>query len=51
MPQGKAIVIEAVAGVLPAQTDGEIISNEGKRLEIEMLPQALQVASPAAAPR
>ena len=51
MLQGKAIVIEAVKGVLPAQTDGEIISTEGQRLEIEMLPQALQVVSPAAAAR
>lgn len=49
MLQGRAIVIEAVQGVLPAQTDGEIISTEGTHLKIEMLPGALQVVSPAAA--
>ena len=51
MLQGQAIGIEAVKGVLPAQTDGEIISTDGLRLDIEMLPQALQVVSPVAAPR
>jgi diacylglycerol kinase (ATP) len=51
MLQGKKIAIEAVQGVLPAQTDGEIISTEGKRLDIEMLPGALQVVAPAAGAR
>jgi diacylglycerol kinase (ATP) len=51
MLQGRKIVIEAVEGVLPAQTDGEIISTEGKRLDIEMLPGALQVVAPAAGAR
>lgn len=43
MMQGKKVTIEAVEGVLPAQTDGEIISIEGKRLDIDMLPGALEV--------
>jgi diacylglycerol kinase (ATP) len=51
MLQGRKIIIEAVEGVLPAQTDGEIISTEGKRLDIEMLPGALQVLSPVAGAR
>jgi len=51
MLQGRTIVIDALKGVLPAQTDGEIISTEGKRLDIEMLPGALQVVSPAAGAR
>ena len=37
------IRIEAVQGVLPAQTDGEIICIDGRELEIDVLPAALQV--------
>jgi YegS/Rv2252/BmrU family lipid kinase len=41
--QASSIMITTDAGVLPAQTDGEIISESGKRLEIELLPQELEV--------
>jgi diacylglycerol kinase (ATP) len=41
--RGRKVTIEAVEGVLPAQTDGEIISTEGQRLDIEMLPGAIEV--------
>jgi len=40
------LLIEAVQGVLPAQTDGEIICIEGTELEVEILPAALQVLVP-----
>jgi YegS/Rv2252/BmrU family lipid kinase len=46
--RGRKITIEAVEGVLPAQTDGEIISTQDKRLDIEMLPGALTVVVPKA---
>jgi diacylglycerol kinase family enzyme len=45
---GRKITIEAVQGVLPAQTDGEIISTQGTRLDIEMLPGGLEVVVPKA---
>lgn len=42
---GKAarIAITAVEGVLPAQTDGEILCIDGQRLDIELLPRRLEV--------
>lgn len=43
MLRARHITIEAVAGILPAHTDGEIISTDGKRLEIELLPHDLEV--------
>jgi diacylglycerol kinase family enzyme len=49
--RGARIVIEAVEGVLPAHADGEIISHDGRRLEIELLPHALEVVSAAAGSR
>ncbi|OGO12440.1 MAG: hypothetical protein A2Y93_09070 [Chloroflexi bacterium RBG_13_68_17] len=48
MLQARRITIEAIAGVLPAQTDGEIISTQDKRLDIELLPRALEVVTAAA---
>ncbi len=47
MLQARRITIEAVQGVLPAQTDGEIISTQDKRLDIELLPGALEVVTAA----
>ena len=41
------ITVEALEGVLPAQTDGEIICIDGTRLEVELLPSALKVLIPA----
>jgi diacylglycerol kinase (ATP) len=42
---GKAakISIHALDGVLPAQTDGEILCTDGNQLEIEILPKQLEV--------
>ncbi|OGO21041.1 MAG: hypothetical protein A2Z14_12800 [Chloroflexi bacterium RBG_16_48_8] len=42
---GKAaqISISAIDGVLPAQTDGEILCTDGNHLEIEILPRQLEV--------
>ena len=44
---GKAarISITAVEGVLPAQTDGEILCIDGRNLEIELLPRQLEIVS------
>lgn len=43
--RGKQIMIEAVEGVLPAQTDGEILCIDGTKLSIELLPQCLEIIS------
>jgi diacylglycerol kinase (ATP) len=37
------ILIKAVEGSLPAQTDGEILSIDGKQIEIELLPNQLEI--------
>jgi YegS/Rv2252/BmrU family lipid kinase len=44
--RGARITITAVEGSLPAQTDGEIICVDGERLEIELLPHAIEVIAP-----
>jgi diacylglycerol kinase (ATP) len=41
--QAKRIIITAQDGPLPAQTDGEIISEVGTHLEIEVLPRYIEV--------
>jgi diacylglycerol kinase (ATP) len=43
MGRAASIQVEALQGVLPAQTDGEIISIEGRELQVELIPGALQV--------
>jgi hypothetical protein len=43
--RGKQIMIEAIEGVLPAQTDGEILCIDGTKLSIELLPQRLEIIS------
>jgi diacylglycerol kinase (ATP) len=47
---GRAAVIkiEALDGPLPAQTDGEIISTEGRSLVVELLPRQIKVICPPA---
>jgi diacylglycerol kinase (ATP) len=40
------VTINSVEGALPAQSDGEIICVDGKRLDIEMLPRQLEVVCP-----
>ncbi|MES0340488.1 MAG: diacylglycerol kinase family protein [Anaerolineales bacterium] len=44
--KGARITIEALEGVLPAQTDGEILCVDGTELRIEIHPRALEVVSP-----
>jgi diacylglycerol kinase (ATP) len=41
--QAAHISITAVAGALPAQTDGEILCIDGQHLEIELLPRQIQI--------
>jgi diacylglycerol kinase (ATP) len=41
--QTQRIVATAVDGVLPAHGDGETLSTEGKRLEVELLPQQIEI--------
>ena len=43
--KGANIAIEALKGVLPAQTDGEIVCVDGTELRIEIHPLALEVIS------
>jgi len=43
MLKASAIEIEALEGSLPAQTDGEILSLDGRYLNIQLLPRALAV--------
>lgn len=43
MGQASRMAIMAVEGVLPAQTDGEILCVDGNHLEIELLPRQLEV--------
>jgi diacylglycerol kinase (ATP) len=45
MSRARRIAIIAERGVLPAQTDGEIICEDGVRLDIELLPRELDVVS------
>ncbi len=46
MAQAHAVTIRSLDGPLPAQTDGEIISTEGWRIEVEILPRQIQVICP-----
>jgi YegS/Rv2252/BmrU family lipid kinase len=41
------VAITALEGCLPAQSDGEIICVDGKRLDIELLPRQIEVVCPA----
>lgn len=43
MRQAKKIVVEALEGTLPAHADGETLCVEGRRIVLDMLPQALKV--------
>ena len=44
--QAKHIRVSALDGALPAHADGETLCVEGKRIEIELIPQALEVVVP-----
>ncbi|MGE5224485.1 MAG: diacylglycerol/lipid kinase family protein [Omnitrophica WOR_2 bacterium] len=41
--QASKITITAQDGPLPSQTDGEIISTDGMRLEVELLPRQIEI--------
>jgi diacylglycerol kinase (ATP) len=43
MVKASQIELQALEGILPAQTDGEILSVEGQKLTIELIPRALAV--------
>jgi YegS/Rv2252/BmrU family lipid kinase len=45
--QTKHITVTAIEGTLPAHADGETLCLEGKKLEIEIVPNALEIVSPA----
>jgi YegS/Rv2252/BmrU family lipid kinase len=49
--QASVIKINGIDGPLPAQTDGEIISTEGRSLLVELLPRQLKVICPPAEPK
>jgi diacylglycerol kinase family enzyme len=40
------LAITALDGTLPAHCDGEIISVDGTRLEVELLPHQIEVVCP-----
>ena len=46
MVQANRINVAAVQGLLPAHTDGETLCEAGERLEMEIVPQALEVIIP-----
>jgi len=41
------ITVTAIEGSLPAHADGETLCLEGKKLEITIVPNALEIISPA----
>ena len=43
MGQAARITITALKGVLPTDTDGEIISTDGKQIKIELLPRQIEI--------
>ncbi|MEJ5224268.1 MAG: diacylglycerol kinase family protein [Anaerolineales bacterium] len=43
MERARQVVIRALEGVMPVQTDGEILCERGRELRIEILPRQLQV--------
>ena len=46
MTQTKKVIVTAVKGTLPAHADGETLCEAGERLELEIVPQALEVIVP-----
>ena len=44
--QAQRIRVNALEGALPAHADGETLCVEGKQIEIEIIPQALEVVVP-----
>jgi len=50
--RARAVTVTALKGTLPAHCDGETLCYEGKKLTIELLPQAIEFIcqKPCAAP-
>lgn len=49
MHTARRLVVSAERGVLPAHADGETLCTDGKELELEVIPQSLDVITPGAA--
>lgn len=45
----KRVSVQALEGILPAHADGETLCTEGERLEIELLPETLEIIAPLTA--
>jgi len=43
--QTKRITVTAMEGTLPAHADGEILCTEGQKLELEIIPSAIEIVS------
>jgi len=43
MAQARRVVVTAVEGILPAHADGETLCTKGRRLELELLPNQLEI--------
>jgi diacylglycerol kinase family enzyme len=43
--RGSRISVTAVKGTIPAHVDGETLCEQGHRVEVELLPQMLEVVS------
>ena len=41
----KRITVTAVEGTLPAHADGETLCTEGQKLELEIIPSAIEIVS------
>jgi len=46
MARARRVVVTAVEGVLPAHADGETLCIEGQRLEMELLPNQIEMIYP-----
>ncbi len=46
MARAHTVTVRSLDGPLPAQTDGEIISTDGWRIEVEILPRQIEVICP-----
>jgi YegS/Rv2252/BmrU family lipid kinase len=43
MGQARRVVVTAIEGALPAHADGETLCTEGRRLELELLPDQIEI--------
>ncbi len=49
MHTARRLVVTAERGVLPAHADGETLCTDGKELELELIPQSLDVITAGSA--